>query len=106
MKKKLSFALLCGVAIAAMSIAAAFAWPKSREFDRATRTSVTQPTEDSTVCSIPATLEGKRVYFGEGGFETNVYGPTALAVGPDGTFWITDTINQRLLKVSRGCMTS
>lgn len=105
MKKKKMIGLICFAIIMIAGIAAVFAWPTSRDVSSSTLT-LSVPSEDVTICSIPTTIDGTSVYFGETGFETNVYGPTTLAVDTDGVFWITDTINRRLIKVSRGCMIS
>lgn len=46
---------------------------------------------------IPKGPEGV-TYQGEGMPEMQIVGPAALAVGPDGSFWVLDTLAQRILR--------
>jgi len=57
---------------------------------------------NEVVCSIPIGPEGVS-YWGERMPEVQPWGPAALAVAPDGTFWVADTAKDRLLHYSQSC---
>jgi hypothetical protein len=54
------------------------------------------------VCSLPVGAEGVS-YADEDIDEREAWGPSALEVGPDGTFWLADTAAGRVLHYSKDC---
>jgi len=65
--------------------------------------SASQPTQTGgiTVCSIPRISQG--VAYKGGSAESLAWGPAALAVAPDGSFWVADPAGNRVLQYSPAC---
>ncbi|HZI05149.1 MAG TPA: hypothetical protein VEZ71_14055 [Archangium sp.] len=57
---------------------------------------------NEVVCRIPVGAAGIS-YADEGVAEQKAWGPAALAVAPDGSFWVADTAARRLLHYSSTC---
>jgi hypothetical protein len=57
---------------------------------------------NEVVCRIPVGAAGIS-YANEGVEEAKAWGPAALEVAPDGSFWVADTVGRRLLHYSSTC---
>jgi hypothetical protein len=98
MRKQIIFLLACFVALLVL-IGGVYSSAKSNHANHPTSTFI-QASPSTVVFSIPVGPEGIS-YANTDTEETEPWGPSALRLGPDGSFLVVDTVSNRILRFDR-----